>query len=61
MVPKTLQTDRVATDIPGYVSRLEKGELANEARVADDPSEYLLTTTAEGATVNLDVMVFWKI
>lgn len=26
-----------------------------------DPAEHLTTTTAEGATITIDAMIFWKI
>ena len=58
MVPKTLLTDRIPTDIPNYVKNLR-----NQTKTfnLDDPSVYLHTTTAEGSTVTLDAMLFWKI
>jgi hypothetical protein len=38
--------------------RIEKGEQIVEA-VDYDPVHYLKTTTAEGASVHLDSMIFW--
>ena len=58
MVPKTLLTDRIPTDIPKYVKNLK---IQTKTFELDDPSVYLHTTTAEGSTVTLDAMLFWKI
>lgn len=61
MVPKTIQTDRIASDLEGYVRRLETGQLKTDTRNVNDSTEYLKTTTSEGSSVSLDAMVFWKI
>jgi hypothetical protein len=60
MVPKTLQSDRIASDVPGYVN---KQSLGDQIRTADynDQTEYLHTVTADGSAVILDSMIFWFI
>jgi hypothetical protein len=71
MIPKTLLTDRIPTDIVTYVKELAE-ENANRFKANNgisiqgkedfsNPSRFLHTTTAEGAPVSLEAMVFWKI
>ena len=65
LVPKTLLTDRVPTDIPGYIQTLHntRGQLPKAPLNRHEfvPTQVLRTTTAEGAEVILDSMVFWDI
>jgi len=60
MVPKTLLTDRLATDIVSYVNA-ESNSKSNNKKDFTDPTYYLHTTTAEGSHVTLDAMIFWRI
>lgn len=69
MIPKTLLTDRIPTDIVTYVKELAqenstKGKGNVQIQNKEDfsnPARFLHTTTAEGSPVSLEAMVFWKI
>lgn len=61
MVPKTLQSDRIASDVPGYVHKQEEGGHQVRTDNYTDQTEYLHTVTADGSAVILDAMVFWFI
>lgn len=62
MVPKTILTDKIVTDVPGYVNKIGKGD-KNKNKKIDifDQTEFLKTTTAEGSSVILEAMIFWTI
>lgn len=61
MVPKTIQTDRIPTDIPTYVKNMENNRQMQRDDHGYDPSQDLQTSTCEGSAVILDAMIFWKI
>ncbi len=62
MIPKSLLTDAIPTDIGGYIDKFSASNNNQLIRIdPSDPTLYLHTTTAEGSAVILDAMVFWRI